>query len=179
MVNVMPEKKLVLVTGGARSGKSSFAMKLARKFRGKVVFLATAEPGDEEMRTRIERHKKERPETWETIEEPLAIAAGVEGLTNDFSALLFDCFTLFVANMIGADRSDADIARETGAFLAAAHRLTATVIMVTNELGMGIVPENAAARRFRDIHGRVNQLAAAAADEVYLMVSGVATKVKG
>jgi len=139
--------RLIYVTGGARSGKSSFAERRAAAAGGEVTYLATAQPFDDEMRDRIARHRADRPAGWRTVEEPLDVPRQVEQLRSD--VLLLDCLSLWVSNMLLADWTDE-------AMLAAADRLLAacagvpTTILVTNEVGLGIVPDNALARRYRD-----------------------------
>ena len=159
---------LVLVTGGARSGKSAFA--LARANGG--VYIATAEAGDDEMRERIARHRAERGPAWTTVEAPLDPAAALPAA----GTALIDCLTLWISNLMLAGRDDA-------AIYAAAEHLAGkasacTTIAVTNEVGLGIVPEHPLARRFRDVAGRVNQIFAARADEVWLLVCGQPLRIK-
>ena len=157
---------LVLVGGGARSGKSRWALDRARKRGGRLVFIATAEALDEEMAARISRHRAERESAFQTIEEPRELARAIRSAQAD--AIVVDCLTLWLANVTG----DVD---ET---IAAAKEQSAEVIVVTNEVGCGIVPENALAREFRDRAGIANQRCADAAGEVYWMVFGQALRVK-
>ena len=167
--------RLIYVTGGARSGKSSFAERRAVAAGGEVTYLATAQAFDDEMCARIARHRADRPAGWRTVEEPLDVPRQVEQLRSD--VLLLDCLSLWVSNMLLADWTDE-------AMLAAADRLLAacagvqTAILVTNEVGLGIVPNNALARRYRDVLGWVNQRCAAASDEAYLLVSGLPVALK-
>ena len=155
---------LVLYVGGARSGKSRLALERARASAVRVVFIATGEPGDDEMRDRIERHRAERPADWTTIEEPLDVAAALARVPEDATVIL-DCLSLWVANGGGGD----------GAIGVAARRPGLTLV-VTNEVGLGIVPDNALARAYRDDLGRVNAAWAAAADEAYFVVAGRALR---
>jgi adenosylcobinamide kinase/adenosylcobinamide-phosphate guanylyltransferase len=157
---------LVLVGGGARSGKSRWALDRARKRGGRLVFIATAEALDEEMSARIAKHRAERESAIQTIEEPRELARAIRSAQAD--AIVVDCLTLWLANVTG----DVD---ET---IAAAKEQSAEVIVVTNEVGCGIVPENALAREFRDRAGLANQRFADAAGEVYWMVFGQALRVK-
>jgi adenosylcobinamide kinase/adenosylcobinamide-phosphate guanylyltransferase len=157
---------LVLVGGGARSGKSRWALDRARKRGGRLVFIATAEALDEEMSARIAKHRAERESAIQTIEEPRELARAIRSAQAD--AIVVDCLTLWLANVTG----DVD---ET---ITAAKEQTAEVIVVTNEVGCGIVPENALAREFRDRAGIANQRFADAAGEVYWMVFGQALRVK-
>jgi len=157
---------VVLVGGGSRSGKSRWAVDRARKRGGRLVFIATAEALDEEMTGRIAKHREERDSTFKTIEEPLELARAIRSAEAD--AIVVDCLTLWLANGQG------DV-EET---IAAAKEQSAEVIFVTNEVGCGIVPDNAMAREFRDRAGFVNQRFAEAADEVYFMVFGQALRIK-
>jgi adenosylcobinamide kinase/adenosylcobinamide-phosphate guanylyltransferase len=163
---------LSVLIGGARSGKSSLAVRAAETIGEPVVFVATAEALDEEFEQRIARHQAERPPGWRVVEEPLALAEALFGMPEE-ATVVIDCLSLWVANLIGREDSAADIAdsaRRT-AKLAASRR--GATIAVTNEVGMGIVPANALARRYRDELGRVNATWAAAADEVLLVVAGM------
>jgi adenosylcobinamide kinase/adenosylcobinamide-phosphate guanylyltransferase len=153
---------LVLLLGGARSGKSKLALDLAERAGAPVVFIATGTAGDEEMAERIAAHKKERPEDWTTIEEPLELERALTSVPAGTTAIV-DCLTLWVSNDLHVDGSSA-------ARLAAAR--DGLTIAVSNEVGLGIVPDNALARRYRDALGRVNASWADAADEVYLVVAG-------
>jgi len=157
---------VVLVGGGSRSGKSRWAVDRARKRGGRLVFIATAEALDEEMTGRIAKHREERDSAFQTIEEPLELARAIRSAEAD--AIVVDCLTLWLANGQG------DV-EET---IAAAKEQSAEVIFVTNEVGCGIVPDNAMAREFRDRAGFVNQRFAEAADEVYFMVFGQALRIK-
>jgi adenosyl cobinamide kinase/adenosyl cobinamide phosphate guanylyltransferase len=147
---------LVVLVGGARSGKSTLAVERAKAEGAPVTFIATGEAGDEEMAERIARHKAERPPGWTTIEEPLDLAAALASVS-DTDTVIVDCLSLWVAN--GGD----------GAVPAARDGLT---IAVTNEVGLGIVPDNALARAYRDSLGRVNAAWVDAADEAYFVVAG-------
>ncbi len=156
---------LVVFIGGARSGKSRLALDRATEARGPVTFIATGEAGDDEMAARIERHKNERPQSWQTIEEPLELAGSLASVPPE-ETVIVDCLSLWVANVLGAQRDLDD-----GALAAAVARPGLT-IAVTNEVGMGIVPDNALARAYRDELGRANAAWVAAADEAYLVVAG-------
>jgi adenosylcobinamide kinase / adenosylcobinamide-phosphate guanylyltransferase len=151
---------LVVYVGGARSGKSRLAVQRAGASGAPVVFIATGEAGDEEMADRIARHKAERPADWQTVEEPLALARALRAAPAD-ATVIVDCLSLWVANGGGGD----DAVR-------AATERGGLTIAVTNEVGMGIVPDNALARSYRDDLGRVNAAWAAAADEAWLVVAG-------
>ena len=166
---VSPLPRVSLVLGGARSGKSVHAEALIEAAGG-GVYLATAEALDAEMQDRIRRHRARRGARWTTREEPLAIAAALADRTLAACPVLVDCLTFWLSNLIAADR---DIERETDALVDALAQRRAPVVLVANEVGLGIVPENALARRFRDAAGRLNQGIAARADRVVFMAAGL------
>ena len=174
----------VLVTGGTRSGKSSFAEKLALESGGPVVYVATAAPLDDEIRQRIAAHRRRRPPEWQTVEEPLDLA-GVLRRSQAGTTVLIDCLTLFVTNwLLGQDpaalKGLEEVFRPILADLSQAiQACPAGVIIVTNEVGSGIVPENPLARSFRDLAGVANQMVAAACDQVYWVVGGIPVRIKG
>jgi adenosyl cobinamide kinase/adenosyl cobinamide phosphate guanylyltransferase len=153
---------LVVYVGGARSGKSRLALERALAAGAPVTFIATGEAGDDEMAERIELHRRERPEGWRTIEEPVRLADALAAVPEGETALV-DCLSFWVANVLG---------EEDDAALSAAVGRDGLTIAVTNEVGMGIVPDNALARTYRDALGRVNAAWARAADEAYLVVAG-------
>lgn len=179
--------RLVMITGGARSGKSSFAQEVAQRLGGRVAFLATAVAGDGEMARRIEEHRVRRPAGWTTVEEPEFPGEALERAAGEYDVLVVDCLTFWVANLLlaqGVDPAEADFAVEAlspqvEAFVRSARHCGADVIVVTNEVGMGVVPSTETGRAFRDIMGKANQALAAAADEVYLMACGLPLKLKG
>ncbi len=158
---------LVVYVGGARSGKSWLALQRAHETAAPVVFIATGEAGDDEMAERIERHRAERPGDWRTVEEPLELAAALDRVPDDTTAIV-DCLSLWVANL--GDAEDVEARSAAAARVAAARR--GLTIAVTNEVGLGIVPDNALARSYRDTLGRVNAEWAALADEAYFVVAG-------
>jgi len=166
--------RIIMVTGGARSGKSGLAESMASRFSGERVYLATAEAGDAEMTQRIERHRERRGAGWTTIEEPLELARALRDSDDGQSLRLVDCLTLWLSNAMMAG----DPAPQVGALCAELRSQRGPVVLVTNELGLGIVPENALARRFRDEHGWMNQAVAAIADEVWMAVSGLPLRLK-
>lgn len=173
----VPPSTLIFVTGGARSGKSRFAEQRAQQLGGDAVtYLATAQPFDTEMEERIGRHRSDRPAAWRTVEEPLDVAGALLGVQT--SVVLLDCLSLWVSNAMLRGDSEAEILHATSALLATQRQRGGTLIAVTNEVGLGIVPDNALARRYRDALGRVNQAAAAASDEAYLLVSGLEVRLK-
>jgi adenosylcobinamide kinase/adenosylcobinamide-phosphate guanylyltransferase len=161
---------IVLVGGGSRSGKSRFALERARCEGERLAFVATAQAFDPEMEQRIGKHRAERGEGFFTIEAPFDVAGALKA---DYDAIVVDCLTLWVSNLMLAERPI-----PTEELIAAARKSAALVIFVTNEVGCGIVPENELARRFRDEAGWVNQAVAAAADEVYWMAFGIPLRVK-
>lgn len=168
---------LILVGGGSRSGKSRYALELARTAGARLGFIATARALDDEMRRRIEAHRAERGPEFATFEEPADPARVLREFGSRFDAFVVDCLTLWVSNLLLAGEGDT-IAERAEALAAAAGSSPARVVLVSNEVGCGIVPENELARRFRDEAGRVNQIAARRAAEVYWMVFGIAVKVK-
>jgi adenosylcobinamide kinase/adenosylcobinamide-phosphate guanylyltransferase len=168
---------LILIGGGARSGKSRHALQTARRYGTNLAFIATAAAGDHEMRDRIELHRAERGPEFTTFEEPVGVASLVHAQAAGFDATVVDCLTLWLSNLMHAAPDGID--HECRRLVEAAAAARTPVILVANEVGCGIVPENALARRFRDRAGKLNQEAAEAAAEVYWMVFGVALKVKG
>ncbi len=176
--------KIVLVTGGARSGKSSFAEKYVAALGVPVAYIATAETLDAEMEARVALHRDRRPSSWQTYEAPRA-AHEVLAAAAAAGAILFDCLTVYVANLLldqsapaSPEERHSHIAGEIAKLAAAASAADATVVFVTNEVGAGIVPDNALAREYRDLAGLANQQLAAVADEVYLVVSGIPVNIK-
>lgn len=170
--------KLILVLGGARAGKSTFALRLAEDYAGEgsVCFIATAQALDDEMTQRISHHREERPSHWTTIEEPYHLDEALIK-ASDSDVALIDCLTLFVSNWLL--REDEHTLNEVSTrFLANVSSRTQTTIVVSNETGLGLVPENPLGRTFRDLLGRVNQQFAEAADEVYLLVAGLPLRLK-
>ena len=175
-------KKCILILGGARSGKSQFAQKLASKLSDKVVFVATAEAGDEEMHSRIEVHKKSRPRNWHTLEAPVGIARRIQAQIGNADVVIIDCITMLVSNLLVGEGDDKcgeeQVATEIDQLTECMDKLEAAFIIVSNEVGLGLVPENKLGRFYRDFLGRVNQLLAQRADEIYFMVSGIPLTVK-
>ena len=161
---------LVLLVGGARSGKSQLAVRLAERAAAPVVFVATGEPRDEEMTDRIRRHQAERPAEWTTVEEPVDLEVALAGAPAD-STCLIDCLSLWVANLIES-RPPADIEAASAAVARIASIRPGLTVAVTNEVGLGIVPVNALARSYRDVLGRVNADWAAVAADAYFVVAG-------
>jgi adenosylcobinamide kinase/adenosylcobinamide-phosphate guanylyltransferase len=176
--------RVVLVTGGCRSGKSAYAQNLAESLPGRRAYVATCPVVDDEMRRRIEKHRQARSQLWETFEEPLLLDGAIRS-TAAFPVVLVDCLTLWVNNLMyraqqqGQDTGEEQVAANCGQVLAACKDRAGTVIFVTNEVGMGIVPDNAPARRYRDLVGRCNQVMAAGADAVALVSCGIPLFLKG
>ena len=166
-------KTLILITGGIRSGKSSFALDLAReRCAGEKCFIATAEALDEEMRVRIKRHQEERGTDFYTVEEPLDLAGAVARAQEKFPLILIDCLTLWVNNLLFYQKA-------SDTFLKTIEARQSDMIIVTNEIGLGVIPENPLARRFIDELGFLNRYVAQQSDEVYFMVSGIPQCIKG
>ena len=164
----------ILITGGARSGKSAIAEARALSLGGRATYIATAQAFDDEMKARIAAHQLRRGPEWTTLQAPVALVAALAG-TDGRGARLVDCLTLWLTNlMLGGH----DWRAETGRLLAALPAQVDPVVIVTNEVGSGIVPENALARAFRDAAGELNQQVAAVADEVILAVAGLPLRVK-
>ena len=179
-MNAKPQARLralppvTLVLGGGRSGKSRYAEGLV-EFLAPRIYLATAEAGDAEMAARIEEHRKRRGPGWETIEEPLDLANALGAHSRPGQPVLVDCLTLWLANIMAAGR---DVEAETGALVEALTTLAGPVVLVSNEVGLGIVPDNALARAYMDNAGRMNQAVAATAQRVVAMHVGLAQILK-
>lgn len=179
-------KELIFVLGGARSGKSAFAERLAAlrqtQAGGRVLYVATAEALDADMELRIANHRRQRPPEWDTLEEPLHLASALPDALRGYDACLLDCLTLWVSNMLLNMEDNPNLEQE---ILASARRLMeayeqspATWIVVSNEVGLGVVPPSRLGAVYRDALGRVNQAVAARADKVYFMVAGLALEMK-
>ena len=166
---------VLFVLGGARSGKSRFAQARAEALVGDLLFVATAQAYDDEMADRIARHRADRGPRWTTLEAPLALPEAVAAQAEPGRVVLVDCLTLWTTNLLLGDR---DIPAATHALVAALAQAAGPVILVANEVGLGIVPDNALARAFRDAAGTVNQAVAAAADEVQFVAAGLPLRLK-
>lgn len=176
--------RIILVTGGNRSGKSNYAQKLAESLSGRRIYIATCPVIDSEMAARVKKHREARaPSAWDTIEAPLDLTGAVKNAGGN-STLLIDCLTLWVNNVLyeaqqeGRNITEEQITALCGNIIRTCRQRDGTVIFVTNEVGMGIVPDNPLAREFRDLAGRCNQTIAAEADEVWFIVSGIPMKIK-
>jgi len=173
------QARLTLITGPVRSGKTRLALQWAATFPKPRAYLATAQEQDAEMAERISHHKKERGSTFETYEEPLALSSRLEKIETNFSVVVVDCLTLWISNLLGALGEEGQGTRERlDEFLSVLRRTKTPVILIGNEVGWGIVPENALARTFRDLSGRLHQEIAQIADQVILMVAGIPMVVK-
>ena len=176
-------KQCIFILGGARSGKSRYAQELAGKLSNKVLFVATGEALDEEMQARISHHKKDRPESWRTLEAPTNIGRQIEQQIGGAEVVLIDCLTLLVSNLL-ADKPDyskaeKQVMAEINELIACIDKLDSSFIIVSNEVGMGLVPETRLGRIYRDMLGKANQLIAQHASKVYFMAASIAVKLKG
>ena len=183
------KSQIILCSGGARSGKSEFAERLALATAGRKAYVATGQAFDEEMINRIKKHQERRGEIWNNFEVPLHLAKEWQNISQTADVILIDCLTMFTTNHMmahgsiqgqqDANQLEAAVLTELEALLASIKSCEdKTVIFVTNEIGLGIVPDNKLARYFRDIAGRVNRTVAAAADKLYLTISGVTIELK-
>ncbi len=168
--------KITFILGGARSGKSTFAIELAKKHK-RVAFIATCQALDKEMSRRIKLHRQARPNHWKTFEEPknlslLLIKIGA------FDCIIIDCLTLLISNLILSGHKPEEILKKINALLSMLRRKEAETIIVSNEVGLGIVPANKLGRNFRDIAGQINQIVAREADKVFFTVAGIPTMIK-
>jgi adenosylcobinamide kinase/adenosylcobinamide-phosphate guanylyltransferase len=173
-------KQLVLILGGVRSGKSRYAQQLAGDIGNRVLFLATAEAGDDEMKHRIAKHKSSRPESWRTIEEQIDISGALRKNAARADAVIIDCVTVWLSNMLMHNKklNEKEMTAEIDRLIDSYEQGDATYIIVSGEVGMGIVPEHPLGRIFRDYLGLANQRLAEKADRVVLMVSGIPMNVK-
>ena len=181
--------KKIMITGGARSGKSRYAQELALKSPQPVLFVATAEAGDEEMRQRIEEHQKARPTTWQTLEVTNHVGSQIRQKRGKAQTVIVDCITLLVNNIFGRHGNptseaidtpliEKEVMAEIGELVDCLHQVNASFIIVTNEVGLGLVPANRMSRLYRDLLGRANQILAQHVDEIYLMVAGWPLRIK-
>jgi adenosylcobinamide kinase/adenosylcobinamide-phosphate guanylyltransferase len=176
---------IVLVTGGARSGKSSFAEKYVAKYGKRIAYIATAQIFDEEMKFRVDLHQSRRPSEWQTYEAPFDAHKAILEAGEKHDMILFDCMTIYTSNLlfslsdIDDSKKNYELIREKfSQLIEAAKSIKGTVVFVTNEVGCGIVPDNHLSREYRDLAGLANQLVAEVADKVYLVVSGIPVDIK-
>ncbi|MFH1868721.1 MAG: bifunctional adenosylcobinamide kinase/adenosylcobinamide-phosphate guanylyltransferase [Candidatus Omnitrophota bacterium] len=169
---------IIFILGGARSGKSTYAVSTAKKLNKDVAFVATCQPLDNEMKQRIEKHKKSRPLSWKTYEEPRELPQLIEKIAKKHKVIIIDCLTIFISNLLLSSKSEKRIYGSINKVLDMAGSCKSTLIIVSNEVGLGIVPENKMARRFRDIAGNVNKIVAKRADQVFLMTAGIPVNIK-
>jgi len=186
-------RKFIFILGGARSGKSSFAQGMAAKLGEKVLFVATGKPLDVEMASRIEEHKRTRPKNWRTLEIDIKVGQKLKDQIKDADVVFLDCLTLLVSNILTGEtggffsncehseaisEADSQVMAEMEDLIDCIDKHEGDFIMVSNEVGLGLVPENRLGRIYRDILGKSNQLLAQHADEVYFMVSGIPVEIK-
>jgi len=171
--------RVIYISGGARSGKSSYAQSLAEACPGELLYVATAGIHDAEMEARVNKHRADRGERWSTLEEPLDLAGRLPQAADGKGAILLDCVTLWLTNLLfhHGEQSEPVLA-EVERFIAMLSQIEAPLLLVSNEVGFGIVPDNPLARQFRDLAGTVNQRLARAADEAWLVVSGLPVRLK-
>lgn len=170
---------MIFITGGCRSGKSGFALDYANQHFSKKIFLATCEVLDDEMDRRISQHKKLRGPEWQTIEEPVGIVERIRQDQGEGSVIVLDCLTLWLSNLLLRGDDDQEITHEVDRLIDAVRQSNHSLIIVSNEVGMGIVPADPLGRRFRDLSGMANQKIARAMETVVFMVSGIPVFLKG
>lgn len=168
----------VFITGGARSGKSRLAEEITESLGAPLCYIATGEAKDQEMGERIALHRARRGENWHTVEEPLRLCEALREADGRFRGIMVDCITLWLTNLLLAHGDPGSPMSEVRQLAELLPRMSTPVVLVSNEVGMGIVPENALARTFRDLAGRANEILAATADEVYVMFSGLPLRLK-
>jgi len=173
-------KKKIFVLGGCRSGKSSYALEMSQKFSGdNKVFIATCIPHDDEMKQRVARHQEERSQAWETVEAPLLLPEAVTEKSRTADTIIIDCLTLWVSNLLMESADSEKIEMHISRLTEAIENSQCPLVLVSNEVGHGIVPENKLARQFRDLVGFVNQAVAGCADKVIWTVAGIPMRIKG
>jgi adenosylcobinamide kinase/adenosylcobinamide-phosphate guanylyltransferase len=170
-------KRITLVTGGSRSGKSKHALELAASYNNKA-FIATAEATDDEMQARIERHRRERDPSFHTVEEPVNLEGALKSLPEETEVAILDCITVWLGNLFYREKITDGTCPEIDAFLGILEAPPCHLILVTNEVGMGVIPADGATRLFRDTAGSINQILAERAHEVIFSVSGIPLRVK-
>jgi adenosylcobinamide kinase / adenosylcobinamide-phosphate guanylyltransferase len=171
-------KETILVIGGCRSGKSGHALNLANQISGNKIFMATCKPHDKEMEERVLLHKKQRSRAWTTLEVPIHLPEEIDKNSWKENVILVDCLTLWISNLMLESNDQQNMDAPVRNLVRSLEKASCPIILVSNEVGTGIVPENALARRFRDIAGFANQKVAACADSVIWMVAGIPVGVK-
>lgn len=176
----LSKSRLILILGGTRSGKSRFALERGETLGEEKIFIATARPSDAEMARRIERHRRERPEAWKTLEEPLHLADRLRSMEGKAEVAVIDCLTLWLSNLLTAVGEDEEkILGEIDRLVSVARSVNFSIVAVSNEVGLGVVPtDHSLSRLFRDLSGLLHQRWAAEADEVYWMMAGIAVPIK-
>jgi len=169
---------IIFITGGARSGKSRLAESIAEGFGAPLCYIATSQAKDVEMAERIASHRARRGTIWHTVEEPAEVAGAIIARDGRYEAILVDCITLWITNLLFMHNDPGLVLKEVRALANLFPGLNTHLILVSNEVGMGIVPENALARTFRDLAGETNEILAAAADEVHVLFSGLPLRLK-
>lgn len=169
--------RIIFVLGGSASGKSEFALRLAGS-KGPRAFVATGQGLDAEMSARIARHQATRASDWETAEIPFELAAWFSSEGSRYQTIVVDCVTLWLSNLMGSGVQEPMVLKRVAGLLKSMRKTKANIVIVSNELGLGLVPADPSARAFRDLAGRVNQLLAAGADEAHLVVSGIPVRLK-
>ncbi len=176
----MDSKKITLITGGIRSGKSRYALSLTQKMNGQKIFIATAQAFDESMSVKIKKHQEERGEGFTTIEEPIYLAKAMSALHQESDVILIDCLTLWVNNLLYYFKEDTGkIRQQFDLFLDVLANPPRQIVIVTNEIGLGVTPENELTRKFIDELGFINQRVAQLSDEVIMMIAGLPQFIKG
>jgi adenosylcobinamide kinase/adenosylcobinamide-phosphate guanylyltransferase len=179
MPRTQPAKESVLVLGGARSGKSTYALQRAQEWEGRLVYLATAEGKDEEMKKRIARHRaRRRSRRWETIEEPLEVVWQLKEMDGGIGAVVLDCVTLWVSNALVSNQAE-ELENQVAELVEELPLLPFHFLAVSNEVGLGLIPDTPLGREYRDLLGTINQRLAQACKEVVFMTAGLPLKVKG
>jgi adenosylcobinamide kinase/adenosylcobinamide-phosphate guanylyltransferase len=167
-----------LVTGGTRSGKSRYAVERASNWGARVLYVATCQPADDEMRERVRRHQAERPVTWRTIEPGVNVLPAIQAQGSEADGILLDCLSLYVSSLLMSGSGESEVVRQVDALCQTLRAIRRPAAIVTNEVGWGVVPETSLGRLFRDAAGRANQVAARHAQEVVLLVSGIPMVIK-
>jgi len=178
LVNKKKMAKLIFITGGVRSGKSKFAVELASNFSSQVTFIATAPFSDPEMEKRINLHQKSRPSHWQTIEEQKDVSAVLSKINSPQKVIILDCLTLLISNLLLEKKEEKEIFAQIKTIADKARKLNRVTIIVSNEVGWGVVPPTELGRNFRDIAGTANQIIAQKSNQMWLLVCGIPCKLK-